>query len=221
MIQLEQKFYQRSSYLFPNDCDDHDQDHENHRHHRGLVTSRFSSFDASDHTKRSFLNMIQEMASLVTDLEVAAESNDLQEQKTQPMQHQVCMVTPILPTKQKKFYQKAYSPTSCAFDLSEELSQPRGNTAKPPQIRKRQRPSALEISCLSDWRHQMFDWTCAVCHGLIGEENSGIILATTFSILDRYLSIALSKKCENDHGIDSPLRISREEFQLFVWSLCT
>lgn len=230
MIHLEQKFYQRSSYLFPSDdefdgCEEENEQDSSNSNRNGKGMCRSSS-----------LSMIEEMASLVTDLETAAEAaesnHDVQEQEEAPaqqQQQQACMSTPVF-NVDKKSFRKAHSPTSSADNLYEDMEQPAQpkqhahNRSSGSRRRRRRRPSALEISCLSNWRHQMFDWTCSVCQGFLMAEtsSSGTVVATTLSILDQYLSIVLSKKNEPEHEQEhntqcgNPLGISKEDFQLYV-----
>ncbi|KAL3905673.1 MAG: hypothetical protein SGARI_004346, partial [Bacillariaceae sp.] len=212
MIELEQKFYQPSSYLFPKDCEEQEVTGRN----GGVFVDRASDNGVvSEETRRSSLSMIQEMASLVTDLEIVAAESSTDIIPEDGPQQPSPKTPPALATKARKSSsQKAYSPTSSTIDLYEEQEQSQPNSSdttddSEASKTKRRSPSALEISCLSGWRHQMFDWTCSVCQGVVGEEHSRTVVATTFSILDRYLAVVLSKET------DELLSVSREEFQLF------
>ncbi|KAL3921099.1 MAG: hypothetical protein SGILL_002927 [Bacillariaceae sp.] len=182
--------------------------------------------------RSSSLTMIEELASLVTDLEVVSASTGGNEKhdeaQTQNEQQHPSISTPSSTTSDKKSFRNSHSPTSSADKLYEDLEQQpllrdnRRRSGDPlPQKKtrrlRRPRPSALEISCLSNWRHHMFDWACTVCHGVLQVEHNhcGTVVATTFSILDRYV---LSKENDNALGGNSPnpLGISKEDFQLYV-----
>jgi hypothetical protein len=165
--------------------------------------------------------MIQEMADLVTDIRLICPK----EQEAQSQQAGIS--TPGSKTTEKHTFRKVHSPTSSTEKLYDDTFQ---NEEQQPDSgkrrQKRHRPSALEISCLSNWRHHMFDWTCSLCQRFF-TESSGTVLATTFNILDRYLTIELPKRRlessgENQDQLNSycheqqnPLGISREDFQLF------
>jgi hypothetical protein len=61
----------------------------------------------------------------------------------------------------------------------------------------------VEHSCLSIWRHQMFDWACIVVDSFQIDRE---VVAIAFSILDRYIAI----ESQSDYPIE------REDFQLFT-----
>ena len=61
----------------------------------------------------------------------------------------------------------------------------------------------VELSCFSQWRHQMFHWACDVCESFSIDRE---ILAIAFNILDRYVAVE----------VKSEFAVSREDFQLFA-----
>ncbi|OEU21099.1 hypothetical protein FRACYDRAFT_234725 [Fragilariopsis cylindrus CCMP1102] len=74
--------------------------------------------------------------------------------------------------------------------------------------------SCHETLCLSSWRHQMFDWACAVRDNERFFDVNNIVLEVAFNILDRYVAVELYNN-NNDDAHDA-LRITREDFQLFA-----
>jgi hypothetical protein len=73
--------------------------------------------------------------------------------------------------------------------------------------------SCHETLCLSSWRHQMFDWACAVRDNEKFFEVNNVVLEVAFNILDRYVAVELYNS--NDDNNDA-LPITREDFQLFA-----
>ena len=74
--------------------------------------------------------------------------------------------------------------------------------------------SCHETLCLSSWRHQMFDWACAVRDNERFFDVNNVVLEVAFNILDRYVAVELYNN-NNDDTHDA-LRITREDFQLFA-----
>jgi len=67
--------------------------------------------------------------------------------------------------------------------------------------------SSHETLCLSAWRHQMFVWACAVCQSF---DIDNMVLEVAFNVLDRYIAVELSSD-----EIGGNLPVTREDFQLF------
>ena len=74
--------------------------------------------------------------------------------------------------------------------------------------------SCHETLCLSSWRHQMFDWACAVRDNERFFDVNNVVLEVAFNILDRYVAVELYN--DNNDDTHDALRITREDFQLFA-----
>ena len=200
MIYNETKFYKCENYFYPEqqedlegDDDDEDDAIVSSQDDRSINSSIRSS------TASSSWEFVAEIARLVTDFRFVQqqspppelEPDNNEEQKEHPntatngnTNHR------ITPSYNDKILLKKYSasPISSADDLYGISKRSKKNNKK-----IRRRPSSLEVSCLSNWRHQMFDWACSVCKSCEIDENcnNNNVLAVTFNLLDRYLAIQL------------------------------
>ncbi|KAG7360695.1 cyclin-like protein [Nitzschia inconspicua] len=222
MISLEQKHYQRSNYLHMDtyDCG------------KNLYTSSSSVLDKR---RRCFtsLDMIAEMANLVTDLRLTQSPPEMkfiqgdgkQNPKTSLSYEHLEAWDSTSDSTTKKQVRVVRSPTSSTQNIYEEESKDQASKHSGKSDEKKfvkgRRPSALEVSYLSSWRHQMLDWTLTLCQNLF-HEHAITVATVAFNILDRYLVIVLAKNKnrrlkgeQNGRCIPYFLPISKEDFQLF------
>jgi hypothetical protein len=203
MIFNETKFYKCENYFYPSEQDFEDDDDD-----EDVVSlSKSSSCDDDrsinssirSSTVSSSWEFVVEIARLVTDfrfVQAPPPEPPLPDSEEQNEHHH------NVPSCNKKLFNElSASPISSADDL---YGMPKRSESNNKKIRRR--PSALEVSCLSNWRHKMCDWACSVCQSCEIDENCNL-LAVTFNLLDRYLAIKLSDCNE--------LGVSKEDFQLF------
>lgn len=231
MICLEQKYYRCTNYLCP-DVYEREED----------APMDTSIQEQARRNSSSSLNMIAEMASLVTDLRLTQPCNaedaylsgqDVQDKTfgdTSPWQCRAILdSTPDFSKVLKKEVGNVPSPNSSTdniYSKTPEDGVALSNSDPTRKLMKRRRPSALEVSNLSNWRQQMLDWTLMFCHKIF-HENSTTISSISFNIFDRYLVNVLDKEQTQqlfpEHAFDdrrnlsvfNALPISKEDFGLY------
>ncbi|KAG7357218.1 cyclin-like protein [Nitzschia inconspicua] len=222
MISLEQKHYRRNNYLHLDTYDCGKNDYA-------------SSSSVDDKRRRCFtsLDLIAEMSNLVTDLrftqsppEMKFIQGDGKHNSETSLSHEHLEAwdsTPDSTTKKQVRVMK--SPTSSTQNIFEEESKEQASKhlgkSDEKKFVKGRRLSALEVSYLSSWRHQMLDWTLTLCQNLF-KEHAITVAAVAFNILDRYLAIVLARmksrrlrEEQNGRSIPNFLPISKKDFQLF------
>jgi hypothetical protein len=230
LIRLEQRYYQRTNYLSPRmyeedevekDDDDDDGDDDSCK----VDYVKRVSANVGESRRRSSpssVDMIAEMASLVTDVRLASPPssfNTTDYDQIQPQgslsqrQQEGWTRTPELKPKYRQCkIRNFHSPTSSTDSIykngSDEGSLHHQNKSSNRMFVKRRRPTSLEVSCLSNWRHQMLNWTFLLCRNIF-PCHGGTIVAVTFNVLDRYLSALLASERHDDVW---PL--SKQDFQL-------
>jgi hypothetical protein len=234
LIRLEQRYYQRTNYLSPqgNEYEDENDDDKDVGCGGDYVKSFSIVVDVSRGRSSASVDMIAEMASLVTDLRLASPAVDSIDQSEQnygqphdrsSQQQDAWIRTPESdPKSHQRKIQNFNSPTSSTDSIyrdvpSDDCSHLPSKSCNNKTVRRR-RPTALEVSCLRNWRHQMLDWTCNLCHSVF-PYNKGTVVAVTFNILDRYLAIVLGSERNEEQYLYSTVQyvlpLSKQDFQLF------
>jgi hypothetical protein len=226
LIFLEKRYYKRTNYLSlqidEHDEDDVDDDERDIGCKSDYVKDCSEDVDESRQSYSPSADMIAEMASLVTDLRLASPPNHVKFRDGSSRQQQVWIRTPQSePKSRQRKFRRFHSPTSSKENIYSDLSDEGSNHPRRfsnCKMVKRRRPTALEMSSLIIWRHQMLDWTFTLCHSVF-PRNGGTVVAVAFNILDRYLSIVLASKKFEEQYLNSTVYdvfpLSKQDFQLF------